>query len=205
MDGGPAPGFRPARTSRSSRAIRARPATSPSRPSCRPITPSRRTTTRPTRSSGVVRAGPFTYGMGDKIDRSARAALEKGYHVTMRRRDEPLGARPATTDDVQVAATGPFAITYANPKDDPRDEVGFAARRVTAANKWHRPMRALALRILVRVQEGIRRCNVAASCLTCYFTLDLLELQLHRRRPPEDRHANLHPAAVEIELLHQCR
>jgi len=67
----------------------------------------------------VTSAGALTYGMGDKMDTANSAKLEKGSHVTMA---AGMNHWVTTTDalDVQVNGKGPFAITYANPADDPR-------------------------------------------------------------------------------------
>jgi hypothetical protein len=67
----------------------------------------------------VLGAGKLTYGMGDKADPSNAGTLEKGYHVTMK---AEMNHWVSTTDpiEVQVSGMGPFQITYANPKDDPR-------------------------------------------------------------------------------------
>jgi quercetin dioxygenase-like cupin family protein len=67
----------------------------------------------------VVSAGTLTYGMGDKADAANSGKLEKGYHVTMQ---AGMNHWVTTTDplEIQVSGTGPFAIVYANPKDDPR-------------------------------------------------------------------------------------
>ena len=67
----------------------------------------------------VVTAGTLSYGMGDKLDKANVGSLTKGYHVTMM---AGMNHYVFTTDpiEVQVDGTGPFAITYADPKDDPR-------------------------------------------------------------------------------------
>jgi quercetin dioxygenase-like cupin family protein len=67
----------------------------------------------------VLSAGALTYGMGDKVDAGNAGKLEKGYHVTMQ---AGMHHWVTTTDpiDIQVSGTGPFAITYVNPADDPR-------------------------------------------------------------------------------------
>ena len=67
----------------------------------------------------VLGAGTLTYGMGDKVNTASSAGLTKGYHVTMQ---AGMNHWVTTTDalDVQVNGKGPFAITYANPADDPR-------------------------------------------------------------------------------------
>jgi quercetin dioxygenase-like cupin family protein len=67
----------------------------------------------------VVSAGTLSYGMGDKLDKANVGSLTKGYHVTMM---AGMNHYVFTTDpiEVQVDGMGPFAITYADPKDDPR-------------------------------------------------------------------------------------
>jgi len=67
----------------------------------------------------VRSGGQLSYGMGDKLDRDHAATLTKGYHVIMQAgmnhwvfNTEPV--------ELQITAMGPFAITYADPKDDPR-------------------------------------------------------------------------------------
>ena len=67
----------------------------------------------------VTSAGALSYGMGDKLDKANVGSLTKGYHVTM---GAGMNHYVFTTDplEVQVSGTGPFAITYANPADDPR-------------------------------------------------------------------------------------
>jgi len=67
----------------------------------------------------VRSGGQLSYGMGDKLDRDHEATLTKGYHVIMQAgmnhwvfNTEPV--------ELQITAMGPFAITYADPKDDPR-------------------------------------------------------------------------------------
>jgi len=67
----------------------------------------------------VMGDGTLSYGMGDKLDRANVGALTKGYHVTMA---AGMNHYVFTTDpiELQVSGTGPFAITYANPADDPR-------------------------------------------------------------------------------------
>ena len=69
----------------------------------------------------VKSGGPLSYGMGDKLDKANVGTLEKGYHVT-------LGAKmnhyAFTTEpvEIEITAMGPFGITYADPKDDPRNK-----------------------------------------------------------------------------------
>ena len=67
----------------------------------------------------VLSGGQLSYGMGEKLDRDHAGALTKGYHLTMK---AGMNHWVFTTDpvEIQVSAMGPFAITYADPKDDPR-------------------------------------------------------------------------------------
>ena len=73
------------------------------------------------RRNGPGRIGGRTlsYGMGDKFDKANVGSLTKGYHVTMA---AGMNHYVFTTDpvEIQVSGKGPFAITYANPADDPR-------------------------------------------------------------------------------------
>ena len=68
----------------------------------------------------VIKGGPFAYGMGDKVDRSAAGSLETGYHVTMGAGMSHWAATGDAPTTISVTAMGPFAITYVNPADDPR-------------------------------------------------------------------------------------
>jgi hypothetical protein len=67
----------------------------------------------------VVSAGTLAYGMGDKVNPASAGSLTKGYHVTMQ---AGMNHWVTTTDpvEIQVNGTGPFAINYVDPKDDPR-------------------------------------------------------------------------------------
>jgi quercetin dioxygenase-like cupin family protein len=67
----------------------------------------------------VLSAGQLNYGMGDKLDKANAGTLTKGYHVVMA---AEMNHWVFTTDpvEVQVSGTGPFAIVYVDPKDDPR-------------------------------------------------------------------------------------
>ena len=68
----------------------------------------------------IVSGGPMAYGMGDKVDRSAAGSLETGYHVTLGAGMNHWAVNGDTPTTISVTAMGPFAITYANPADDPR-------------------------------------------------------------------------------------
>ena len=67
----------------------------------------------------VKAGGPLAYGMGDKVNPSSAGSLEKGYHVTLGANMNHWASTTAATE-IEVSAMGPFAITYANPADDPR-------------------------------------------------------------------------------------
>ena len=67
----------------------------------------------------VTSGGPLAYGMGDTMDQANSGSLEKGYHVTLGAKMNHWAATTAPTE-IEVSAMGPFAITYANPTDDPR-------------------------------------------------------------------------------------
>ena len=69
----------------------------------------------------VMGAGTLTYGMGDKVDASNSGSLTKGYHITMQ---QGMNHWVTTTDpvEIQVSGEGPFAITYVDLKDDPRNK-----------------------------------------------------------------------------------
>jgi hypothetical protein len=70
----------------------------------------------------VVKGGPVSYGMGDKVDKAAAGSLEKGYHVTLGGGMNHWASTGDTPTTISITAMGPFAITYANPKDDPRNK-----------------------------------------------------------------------------------
>jgi hypothetical protein len=65
--------------------------------------------------------GPLAYGMGDKIDQSSAGSLETGYHVTLMAKMNHWASTTAPTE-IEVSAMGPFAITYVDPKEDPRNK-----------------------------------------------------------------------------------
>jgi hypothetical protein len=72
----------------------------------------------PTTENVTVLTGTLYAGMGDKFDRSASKALMTGGFAGL----PPEMNHFAWTKKaavIQVEAEGPFAITYANPADDP--------------------------------------------------------------------------------------
>lgn len=67
----------------------------------------------------TVLSGTFNYGMGDKLDEGKTTALGAGSLIVM----QPKMHHFAWTKDetiVQLNVTGPWAINYVNPADDPR-------------------------------------------------------------------------------------
>ena len=80
---------------------------------------------------GVVSGGPFTYGMGDKIDRSASAAIDKGYHVTMGAAMNHWVLDRRQADDDLRDGDGSVRDHLRQPQGRPADEIGFAQRAAT--------------------------------------------------------------------------
>ena len=73
----------------------------------------------PTDENVTVLNGTLQVAMGEKLDESALKDLAAGSFVMMPKKMAHYArARGETT--VQIHAMGPFAITYVNPKDDPR-------------------------------------------------------------------------------------
>jgi ketosteroid isomerase-like protein/quercetin dioxygenase-like cupin family protein len=73
----------------------------------------------PTAEHLTVIAGTVAIGMGDKADPAAMTTLDAGGYAVL-----PADMRhtfvSTTASTFQVQGTGPFAITYVNPADDPR-------------------------------------------------------------------------------------
>jgi quercetin dioxygenase-like cupin family protein len=63
--------------------------------------------------------GQFALGMGDKLDRSKMKKLVPGGYAVAAKDMNHYVTSP-TGGIVQITSNGPFKITYANPKDDPR-------------------------------------------------------------------------------------
>lgn len=73
----------------------------------------------PTNEHVVVRRGTFLVGMGDTLDLAAARPMARGQAGDVpARMHHYAAARGATV--VAVSATGPFAMTYVNPADDPQ-------------------------------------------------------------------------------------
>jgi quercetin dioxygenase-like cupin family protein len=67
----------------------------------------------------TVIAGTLLVGMGQKWDDAAMQTLNTGGHANLPRKQSHYVRMKGETI-VQITAMGPFAITYANPEDDPR-------------------------------------------------------------------------------------
>jgi quercetin dioxygenase-like cupin family protein len=75
----------------------------------------------PTSETLKVLSGKLHYGMSDKLDLAHAKTLTGGHTVTMKAKMNHWVHAPAPAT-VQVSGMGPFAITYADPKDDPRNK-----------------------------------------------------------------------------------
>lgn len=73
----------------------------------------------PTDENVTVIQGTINLGMGDKFDESQAKALTAGSYAVMPKRTHHFAFASGETI-VQIHGTGPFAITYVNPADDPR-------------------------------------------------------------------------------------
>lgn len=73
----------------------------------------------PTDENVTVISGHFLVGMGDAVDRAKAQSLSAGGFITATAMAHHFAV---ATDEVvvQVHGTGPFAITYVHPADDPR-------------------------------------------------------------------------------------
>ena len=73
----------------------------------------------PTDENLVILSGTLSMGVGDKFDEASMHALTAGGYTKMPAKTRHyVRAKGETT--FQVYGTGPFAITYVDPKDDPR-------------------------------------------------------------------------------------
>ena len=74
----------------------------------------------PTDENITVLSGALGAGMGDKFDRAAGKFLKPGGYVCMPKGMHHYAWAKGPTI-VQVHGIGPFAFTYVNPADDPRN------------------------------------------------------------------------------------
>jgi quercetin dioxygenase-like cupin family protein len=73
----------------------------------------------PTDEMVTVVSGNLRLGMGDQVDEKNASTLKAGGFVTANKGMHHFAIARGETI-VQVHGQGPFAITYVNPKDDPR-------------------------------------------------------------------------------------
>jgi quercetin dioxygenase-like cupin family protein len=73
----------------------------------------------PTTENLVILSGSLMVGVGDKIDEGSMHGLAAGAYAKMPAKVHHY-ARAKGETTFQLYGTGPFAITYVNPKDDPR-------------------------------------------------------------------------------------
>lgn len=72
-----------------------------------------------TDESLTVISGDLTLGMGDRLDPAIAAKLTTGGFIVTKANMRHF-ARTEGGAVLQIAAQGPFSITYVNPADDPR-------------------------------------------------------------------------------------
>jgi len=75
----------------------------------------------PTAENVTVLSGTFHIGMGDTFDSKKGEALKTGGFFTADKGMHHYGWTSGVTV-IQVHGMGPFAITYVNPSDDPRNK-----------------------------------------------------------------------------------
>jgi quercetin dioxygenase-like cupin family protein len=73
----------------------------------------------PTAESVTVKKGTFLVGMGDSLDLSKAKTMKPGAKGTIPAGHHHYAAAKGRTV-VLVSSTGPFALTYVNPADDPQ-------------------------------------------------------------------------------------
>ena len=76
----------------------------------------------PTDENLVVISGTLMLGTGDKLEASAMHAMPAGSFSKMPKTVRHYVQTKGETI-VQIYGTGPFAVTYVNPKDDPRKKM----------------------------------------------------------------------------------
>ncbi len=81
----------------------------------------------PTDEGVTVISGTLLAGMGDTLNEKGATALPAGGFAKLPRRTHHFVIAKGATE-IQVAGMGPFAITYVNPKDDPRAKTTTESR-----------------------------------------------------------------------------
>ena len=74
----------------------------------------------PTDETVAVKSGTFLYGMGDKFDKAQLKSMTHGQSGSVPANTHHYAAARGRTV-VSISSTGPFATTYVNPADDPRN------------------------------------------------------------------------------------
>jgi len=75
----------------------------------------------PTDENVEVKSGTFVVGMGDTFDAAQMKPMKAGDKGTVPANGHHYASAKGATV-VQVTAMGPFAMTYVNPSDDPRQK-----------------------------------------------------------------------------------
>jgi quercetin dioxygenase-like cupin family protein len=73
----------------------------------------------PTDENLTVLEGKFAIGTGDAFDAGKLTVMQPGDFIQMPAKMHHF-SKAATDTVVQIHGTGPFAVTFLNPKDDPR-------------------------------------------------------------------------------------
>jgi anti-sigma factor ChrR (cupin superfamily) len=81
----------------------------------------------PTAENVTILEGTMSFGMGDTFDQAALKEFGPG-GFTMMPPDMRHYAWSKGGATIQVHGTGPFTLTYVNPKDDPRNAAPAAAK-----------------------------------------------------------------------------
>jgi quercetin dioxygenase-like cupin family protein len=81
----------------------------------------------PTDENLVVIEGSLALGMGDSVNAAAETTLDAGGYSFMPKEMHHYAKAKAATTFV-LYGTGPFAITYVNPADDPRGKTGPSSK-----------------------------------------------------------------------------
>jgi mannose-6-phosphate isomerase-like protein (cupin superfamily) len=76
----------------------------------------------PTREHLVVLSGTMNIGMGDTVDKAKGTAISPGSFTYMEPQVHHYAWAKGDTEFV-LYGIGPFAITYVNPADDPRNKM----------------------------------------------------------------------------------
>ena len=75
----------------------------------------------PTDETVTVKKGTFLVGMGDAFDAKMTKPMKKGAQATVPAEQHHFAMAKGRTV-VAVKAMGPFAMTYVDPADDPREQ-----------------------------------------------------------------------------------